>query len=244
MIRLCLFHLFFVATFFASAQAGKKPVVTSAATVSGRVTDGNSKPIANAKVVIENTLFYANYVYAVTNIDGYYSTPVPNGSWKASVRIEKTFAGKTYRFDLHPDDDAPFAGTKGAVRNFVWKITGPRPEGGFYGSDLAVYNQPGTSLLMDDVIVTLTPIGELINGSKGGVIQKSLVDIGGGEDGVRDIPLGQYKITAKTKAGKPLKIRLRNKGQYQDAYTALFEAGLTGVTYYKIVVQVTDPSEQ
>jgi hypothetical protein len=60
---------------------------------------------------------------------------------------------------------------------------------------------------------------------------------------VRDIPLGQYKITAKTKAGKQLKIRLRNKGNYQDSYTAIFEAGFTGITNYKIVVQVTDPTE-
>lgn len=213
-------------------------------TVKGRVTDGNGQPIAGAKVVIENTQFYASYVYATTNAGGYYTAQVPNGSWKASVRIEKTFGGKTYRFDLKPDDPSPFAGTAGAVRNFVWKISGPRPEGGFYGSDLAVYNQPGTALLMEDVMITLTPVGELINGSKGGVVQKGLTDIGGGEDGIRDIPLGQYKITAKNKNGKALTIRLRNKGDYQDSYTAVFEAGLTGVTQYKIVVQVTDPDEQ
>lgn len=242
----------FLAVFFidlllsASLYAAMNPDFTGLpkGTVKGRVTDGNNKPVAGVQVVIENTLFYASYVYAATNAEGYYSTQVPAGSWKASVRIEKTFAGKTYRFDLKPDDPSPFAGTTGATRNFVWKITGPRPEGGFYGSDLAVYNEPGTTLLMEDVTITLTPVGELINGSKGGVIQKSLVDIGGGEDGIQDIALGQYKITVKTKSGKALKIRLRNKGSYQDSYTAVFEAGLTGVTHYKIVVQVTDPDEQ
>lgn len=212
--------------------------------VKGRVTDGNGNAIAGATVVIENTQFYAGYVYATTDAEGYYSTGVPNGSWKASVRIEKTFGGKIYRFDLKPDDPSPFAGTAGAVRNFVWEIAGPRPEGGFYGSDLAVYNQPGTGLLMEDVRITLTPVGELINGCKGSVVQKGLTDIGGGEDGIRDIPLGRYKISAKNKNGKALKIRLRNKGDYQDSYTAVFEAGLTGVTQYKIVVQVTDPDEQ
>jgi hypothetical protein len=151
--------------------------------VKGRVTDGDNRPIVGAKVVIENTQFYADYVYATTNSDGYYSTSVPNGSWKASVRIEKKLAGKLYRIDLHPDDPAPFAGTKGAVRNFIWKISGPRSDGGFYGSDLAVCNEPGTVLLIEDVMVTLTPVGELINGTKGAVIQKSLTDIGGGEDG-------------------------------------------------------------
>jgi hypothetical protein len=213
--------------------------------VKGRVTDGANRPLSGVKVVIEHTVFYASYVYATTTADGYYSAKVPAGSWKASVRIEKSFGGKTYRIDLHPDDPSPFSGTTGAVRNFVWKVSGPRPEGGFYGSDLAVYNEPGTALMMEDVAIILTPVGESINGSKGGVIQKSLIDIGGGEDGIRDIPLGQYKITAFTKTnGRKLQIRLRNKGVYQDACTAVFEAGFTGVTTYKIVVQVKDAAEQ
>lgn len=244
MKKICFLLLlaFFSAGVFAGTHKSRYQTVEKGI-VKGRVTDGNNRPIAGAKVVIENTVFYASYVYATTNADGYYSTQVPNGSWKASVRIEKTFAGKKYRFDLHPDDDTPFAGTKGAIRNFVWKISGPRPEGGFYGSDLAVYNEPGTTLMLEDVVITLTPVGELINGSKGSVIQKSLTDIGGGEDGIRDIPLGKYTISARKADGKKLKIRLRNKGAYQDSYTAVFEAGLTGVTYYKIVVQVTDPEE-
>ncbi|HVF96390.1 MAG TPA: carboxypeptidase-like regulatory domain-containing protein [Flavisolibacter sp.] len=238
----------FISSFWLSAcansEATPQPSRTEKGIVKGRVTDGNDRPIAGAKVVIENTVFYASYVYATTNADGYYSAQVPAGSWKASVRIEKKFAGKTYRIDLHPDDPSPFAGTKGAVRNFVWRIKGPRPEGGFYGSDLAVYNEPGTRLLLEDVIITLTPVGELINGGKGGVIQKSLVDIGGGEDGIQDIPLGQYEIRANNKSGKKLLIRLRNKGDYKEDFTAFFEAGLTGVTQYKIVVQVKDPEEQ
>lgn len=241
--------LFLLLTSFCSqAQINKKTAAftnpVDKGVVKGRVTDGTGRGIAGAKVVIEHTQFYANYVFAVTAADGSYTTYVPVGSWKASVQIERTFIGKKYRFDLQPDDPAPFAGTTGAVRNFVWKTSGPRPEGGFYGSDLAVYTEPGTSLLMEDILITLTPVGELIDGAKGAVVQKSLIDIGGGEDGIRDIPIGQYKITATTKAGKALKIRLRNKGTYLDSYTTVFEAGFTGVTNYKVVVQVADPEEK
>lgn len=239
-----LFFLLLLADGLVSAVAA--PLVLpglwqgKAGLVKGRVADEKNNPIAGAKVVIENTVFYATYVYATTDKDGRYAAKVPNGSWNVSVRIEKSFAGKIYRFDLHPDDASPFAGTAGAVRNFVWKISGPRPEGGFYGSDLAVYNQPGTSLSLEDVVMTLTPVGELINGTKGDIVQKGLTDIGGGEDGVRDVPLGQYKITAAKKDGTTLKIRLRNKGNYADSYTAVFEAGFTGLTHYKIAVQVSE----
>lgn len=241
--------LTFLAASFAPARArnGWLPptIAQEKGTVKGRVTDGAGRGIAGAKVVIEHTQFYAHYVYAVTKADGSYSTAVPAGSWKASVQIERTFNGKKYRFDLQPDNPAPFAGTAGATRNFVWKISGPRPEGGFYGSDLAVYNEPGASLLIENVAVTLTPVDSLANGARGSVVQKNLVDIGGGEDGIRDIPLGAYRVTAKNKAtGKPLLIRLRNKGAYQPSLTATFEAGLTGITQYKLVVQVADPEEK
>jgi hypothetical protein len=208
--------------------------------VQGRVTDAQGKPMPNVKVVIENTVFYASYVHAVTNAQGQYKATVPNGSWKASARIEKSFAGKVYLFDLHPDNNEPFAGTAGATRNFVWKTSGKKPDGsGFYGSDIAVYGEPGFSFMMDDVELTLTPDGTIIDGSKGKTVTNSLTDIGGGEDGIRDIPIGKYSITAKLKAtGKTLQVRLRNKGSYSTTITGIFASGFTGLTNYQIVIQV------
>ena len=210
--------------------------------VKGRVTNAAGKPLANVKVVIENTVFYASYVYAVTNAAGNYRVSVPNGSWKASVKIEKLFAGKLYRFDLHPDNAAPFAGSDGAIRNFSWRLSGAKPDGtGFYGSQVAVYSEPGSSFGMNEVELTLAPDGLLADSSKGKVITKSLIDIGGSEDGIRDVPIGKYNITARNSAtGKPLQIRLRNKGNYADAVTGIFSSGFTGVTTYQIVVQVQE----
>lgn len=210
--------------------------------VKGRVTDATGKPLANVKVVIENTVFYASYIYTVTNTAGYYRVAVPKGSWKASVKIDKPFEGKLYHFDLHPDNEAPFAGSDGAIRNFSWKLNNEKPDGtGFYGGQVAVYSQPGSSFGMNEVELTLTPNGLLADGSKGKTITKTLIDIGGGEDGIRDVPIGKYNITARnTTTGKPLQVRLRNKGNYVNVLEAKFDSGFTGITTYQIVIQVQE----
>ena len=159
--------------------------------------------------------------------------------WHESTKL---FSGVSYQFDLHPDDSQPFAGSTGAVRNFTWLLSGQKPDGSrFYGSDLAVYNEPGSSLMMDEVEITLTPEGLLIDGNKGQAIVKSLTDIGGGEDGIRDIPIGKYTIGARNrKTGKPLQVRLRNKGSYGNQLNAIFTSGFTGITNYKIAIQVAE----
>ena len=213
--------------------------------VKGRVTDSQNKPMTNVNVVIENTVFHASYVYAKTNAAGDYSVSMPAGSWKAMVRINHPYLGKTYQFDLHPDDPSPFAGTTGAIRNFTWKLSGEKPDGtGFYGSDVAVYSQPGSSFSMEDVEITLTPDGTLADGSNGTSITKTLTDIGGGEDGIRDIPIGKYIITARNKTNsKSLQVRLRNKGEYQASVTGIFSSGYTGITNYQIPVQVQDKDD-
>jgi hypothetical protein len=97
---------------------------SSKGVVKGKVTYEDGTPIPNTRVVIENTIFYASDVFATTNAKGEYSVPVPIGSWKASVQIEKAFLGKKYKYDLHPDNPNSFAGVDGAVRNFTWKISG------------------------------------------------------------------------------------------------------------------------
>ena len=242
-------HSFFIAsvlTFTALiGNAADKLTAPEKGVVKGRVTDAHGKGIANVKVVIENTVFYASYFFTTTDTNGNYRTKVTAGSWKSSVRITRSFHGTPFLFDLHADNPNAFAGSDGAVRNFTWKIEGAKLDGtGFYGSDIAVYNQPGSSLLMDEVEITLTPVGSLIDGNKGKRIISGLSDIGGGEDGIRDIPIGKYNITAKNKNnGKPLLVRLRNKGLFAQQLTSTFTACFTGVTNYKIVIQVQDKDE-
>ncbi|MGZ5246278.1 MAG: carboxypeptidase regulatory-like domain-containing protein [Flavitalea sp.] len=205
----------------------------------GTVKYANGNPIANAQVVIENTVLYNSYVHATTNAQGFYSTAVPAGSWKPSVVITKEFMDHTYSFDLHPDNAAPFAGTSGGTRNFTWKLSGAKPSGGFYGANVGVYGEPGEVLAMEDVELTLTPDGLLADGSQGQIITRSLIDIGGGEDGICDVPIGKYIITAKNKStNQSLQIRKRNTGEYAASYTGPFTSGFTGSTTYQIIIQV------
>jgi len=208
--------------------------------VKGHVVDTKGNPIANAKVVIENTVLYASYVHATTDGDGFYNTTVPNGSWKVSVQIEKQYLGVNYKFDLHPDNANPFSGSESAERNFSWKLAGAKPEGaGYYGGYVMLYNEPGSVFDIQDVELTLIPVDLLVDGSNGQHIIKKTTKVGGGEDGIADVPLGKYKISAwNTATGESLQVRLRNNGDYSSSIAALFGSGFTGVTTYQIVVQV------
>ena len=197
-------------------------------------------PIANQKVVIENTILYASYVFATTNSRGEYSVPVPIGSWKASVQIEKEFLGKKYKYDLHPDNPNSFAGVDGAVRNFTWKISGAKPDGGYYGSPVKAYGDLLSFINMQDVELTLTPDGVLIDGSAGTVIKKRLIDVGGGEYGIDDVPVGRYIITARNAvANQSLQVRIRNTGNYANSVTGIFNSDFQLPDFlYHIVTEV------
>lgn len=194
--------------------------------VKGVVKYADGSPIVNAKVVIENTILYASYVYATTNARGEYSTTVPIGSWKAWVQIEKEFLDKKYKYDLHPDNPNAFAGYDGAIRNFTWKISGPKPDAGYYGSPVKAYPELMSGINIQDVELTLTPDGAHIDGTMGSVITKRLIDVGAGEYGIDDVPIGRYNITAKNiVTGQPLEIRIRNTGSYSDSVTGVFNSG-------------------
>lgn len=207
--------------------------------VKGRVTDANGNAIPDVKLVVEHTVYYGTYIYATTNQDGYYKVSIPTGGWQVTAQLERSIAGQTYTFDLHPDNITPFTGTTGAVRNFTWKLSGTRPGGGFYGSSVAVYPEPGSPLQLDNIELILYPEGTLADGSTGSTITKSLTDIGGGEDGVNDIPIGKYTIKARNKlTSEALQLRIRNTGSYAGSATGIFKAGYTGSTQYQIQVQV------
>ena len=207
--------------------------------VKGRVTDTRGNGIANVKLVIEHTVYYGRYVFATTDQHGYYKTSVPNGSWQVTSQLERELNGQTYRFDLHPDDPSAFAGTSGAIRNFTWKLQGAKPGGGFYGSSVAIYPEPGTFPDLSELEITLIPVGMLADGSVGAVITSSLTDIGGGEDGIPDIPIAKYRVTARNKTSNTaLLIRLRNSGNYANSVEGIFKSGYTGSTQYQLVLQV------
>ncbi|MGO1719223.1 MAG: carboxypeptidase-like regulatory domain-containing protein [Luteimonas sp.] len=177
----------------------------------GTVVDTRGNPIAGAKILLDNTVFYASYINGSTAEDGTYRLKVQPGAWRAYASIRKDYNGRTYSLELHPDSIDSFDET-GAVRNFVWKLEGRKQDNdwGYYGGLVKVFNETGF-YEMENVEITLVPDGPLIDGSTG----RTLV-LRSGDNYWRqlayleDIPIGRYAVTAALMDGdtrQPLKLR-------------------------------------
>jgi hypothetical protein len=212
--------------------------------VTGKVTDATGRPLANAEVVANNTQFYNNKV-AKTDANGRYRIELENGSWYMRASVKVPYAGQPSQFDLLPDNPGAFAGSEGAVCNFKWQLSGPRTgefgDGGNYGGSVAVFrggNDWGFDLA--EVELTMTPI-VLADGTKGEVVRKSLTGIEGGDDGIADIPIGRYRVTARnTQSGRVMQIRVRNAGQsFQSSVTTDFKVVV--ISRYRVELEVGFP---
>ena len=179
----------------------------------GEIIDTSRNPIAGVEVAIENTLVgYHATANGVTDTNGRYRIQLPTvGTFHASAYLNKEFNGKHYKIDLHCDSNDAF-GNEGAVRNFQWKLTGikPNPSDGYYGSTLELYNEPGLFIDENNIVLTLTPVGSLIDGSAGITIIASPVVTSFAS--LFDIPLGKYNVSA-TFEGTPLKLKILDSNE-------------------------------
>lgn len=205
----------------------------------GRVVDTQGNPIAGADIVLNNTQFYNHNILGQTDAEGFYQLELTPGSWYVRATIEVPYDNRTYILDLHPETDGAFAGTEGAVRNFHWKLSGPKPTefggGGFYGGSVEIMGSLNF-FDVEGVALTLEPVAALIDGSIGQTVQLN-------PEGniLEDVPLGKYKISARyVPENRPMKIRIRNKNQaFSDTVTDSFEPAYAGATgSYKITVEV------
>ncbi len=208
-----------------AAGEGPTPYVAS-----GRLTDARGAPLAGVTVVLDNQLLHGSYVTATTGGDGRYRADLPPVAvtWAASARMTRVFEGARYELPLAPVDPSAFAGNAGGVRDFVWRVRGAAPDGGWYGSPVVVYTSlDDLDLDARSVEVTLTPVGPLIDGSAGEPIVARPAATGDGM-AVEDVPIGRYTITAREVAGggapRPLRLRVRNRGEYAGALVAGFAA--------------------
>ena len=180
--------------------------------VSGIVTDTKGKPIANATIVINNATWYNKNIVLRSDANGKYSYKMPaSDSWYVRGTFDVTYNNRTYTLDLHPDYAGSFAGTDGKVVNLQWKLTGEIPKDfgrdGYYGGSIEIdagYNMSD----LKDVSITLTPSGNLIDGSTGQTITKTITDYNGSY-AIRDVPLGRYQVMVK-RNNQPMHIVFRN----------------------------------
>ncbi|RKH32288.1 carboxypeptidase-like regulatory domain-containing protein [Corallococcus sicarius] len=220
--------------------------------MSGKVVDARGQPMQGVVVVADNTMIYDTNALGTTGSDGTYRIDVssPAGTWHASATHKVQYNSRSYTFDLDPNDDAVFAGNEGAVRNFTWKLSGKRPDLGFYGGFVAVYvdqlldpADPEQPITSDDIELTLTPNGKLVDGSDGAPITKKLVRTPDG-DAVEDVPVGRYTVTARYaqagKAVRPMQVRIKDTGDYANSVTADFEVLVT--TRHQILLNAQLPT--
>ena len=65
----------------------------SSAAISGKITDAAGHSLQNAKVTLEHTVWYDDYVFAVTDNNGQYTAQLPDkpeGTWTAKAQLERT----------------------------------------------------------------------------------------------------------------------------------------------------------
>ncbi|MCP3140545.1 carboxypeptidase-like regulatory domain-containing protein [Pyxidicoccus xibeiensis] len=220
--------------------------------MTGRAVDARGTPLAGVKVWADNTLLYNTNAGATTGTDGTYRIDVrqPAGTWHASATLQRQYNGRSYTFDLDPSDDSVFAGNAGAVRNFTWRLSGKRPELGSYGGFVVAYvsqlldpADPSRGIDSEDIELTLTPDGKLVDGSDGAPITKKLARTGDG-DAVEDVPVGRYRITARYvqegKAPRPMQVRVRDTGEPASSVTADFETVVGSAQRIELELQLPE----
>jgi len=201
--------------------------------VSGKVVDAQGKPVAGAKILLDNTLLYASYITTSTDKDGKYSVKLPGGEynvWKAYGSLKKEYHGKTYTLDLHPENTETFDGA-GGIRNFQWKLSGkiPDDEFNYYGGSIRI--SPATGSIIpnnEQIIVVIEPDGPLIDGSKGETLTIPYGDTHWFDEvEIKDIPIGRYKaITVYHDETGDYLLNMRSletDGSLQDVLTFDFE---------------------
>ncbi|BCW87905.1 hypothetical protein sos41_10370 [Alphaproteobacteria bacterium SO-S41] len=201
MAKLNLIALAFAAALSGTTALAQMPAIQEQAEkgfVFGKVTDKAGNPLGGVQMFIDG--IGDNNMQVTTKADGTYRARLAFGAYRALATLEKEYDGQTFKIELKPDTTDSFDAEDGAVRNFIWELTGKKPSPGMgtYGAYLYV-NVSTDNMYVEDtenLTYTLTPVGPLIDGSTGQTIVRQ-----GGEAGteaygkILDIPTGRYIIT-------------------------------------------------
>ncbi|PYE51074.1 carboxypeptidase-like regulatory domain-containing protein [Deinococcus yavapaiensis] len=210
---------------------GTASSAAATATMTGIVRNSAGQPVPGASIFAGHTVYFNTNLLAKSGADGRYRIDLngPAGSYYAGGQVTATLDGHRYTFDLLPDSTAPFNVTKGAVRNFTWKLTGTKPDGQKVGATVTVYADffdPGLLDWIPNIELILTPTGPRIDGSPGVEVRGTIKQTPDGQEGLVDVPLGRYAISARyvPKGGSPVKltIRARNNGEFGPSVASFF----------------------
>lgn len=189
--------------------------------VKGKVLTSDGRPVSGARIIISSVIWYNENTVATTGAEGTYSKKLAgldSDAFYAYASIQKDYNGKRYTMDLHPESTDDFFPADGAVRNFIWKLTGPQVgrSTGIYGGQVTVASEPGAFYDFTNVTLTMVPQGALIDGSNGSTITMKVPN-----SQKLEVPIGRYLISAVyAPAGqgqKTMKIRLSDTGSYNNS---------------------------
>lgn len=208
-----------------SSQELKKGIV------SGKVIDPSGKPLAGVKIYAGHDTYYNTNVLTVSNEKGEYQLDLrgqPAGTWSIHGDVVKNYNQQTYRFRLDPENSDPVTTSDGGVRNLAWKLKGLIPgsaQDNRLGGYITMMQEGVEYLPLNEIEFKLEPIGTLVDGSQGEIMvqraEQFPTNLTGlyNYEGLRDIPVGRYKITAthRPAGGKVYKLKLARR--YAPAYT-------------------------
>jgi hypothetical protein len=230
--------------------------------VVGTITNSKGKPLSGALVRVGGIVNGGNLGSFETQTDakGNYKLQVPNGYYHVNAWVFPKYQGVQSSLPLYPVDKDKIKeqfSQDGIVKDFIWKISGPMPvkhpvldPNEYYGGVIIFSGQDinSTKALSDPpagsiIEFTLTPVGPLIDGSKGKVItrkkklSKSLMNLNPTQEHrlVFDIPIGKYKITAKVtepnQKSRSLRMATRKTPTYASTVTVTFQGYGDGTPY-------------
>jgi hypothetical protein len=223
-----------------------KPEKPQEGTVKGKVTDKYGNPVANAEIVASSTDWHNQTSTGYTDANGNYSFQLPTGvaagSYTASGTVTVKYHNKNFVMPLYEKNSKVFSAYEGAVRDFSFRLTGLRKAdendpNGLLGATLEVHHD-FDAVNAEDIEITLDPVGPLVDGSTG----DKLVSMLPAQDyRIRDIPVGNYKITARNKStGEKLGVTIQGSlKSYAPSITSVFEpADFIGSGFFELVIVV------
>lgn len=206
------------------------PATSEQGIVQGRVVDEQGKGVANAEIIANSTDYHNKTTTGYTDARGNYRFKLPTGiaegSYTVSGSLTVKYHSKNYKMALYQEDTRVFSAYDGAVRNFVFRLTGKRtvdddatstPLGG----TLEIYHDVN-NVVFENIELTLEPDGPLVDGRAG---KKIVLMMPKGDYHLKDIPIGKYKISARdTVTGQPLGVSIQDSSKdYAPSVTGLFE---------------------
>ncbi|MBZ9749886.1 hypothetical protein K7W42_03305 [Deinococcus sp. HMF7604] len=182
--------------------------------MTGTVRNDKGNPIAGVEVFADHTAFYNMNAVGKTDAQGRYRIPLAQqpGTWNAGAYLRGEVGGQPFEVRLSPDNDTPFDGSKGAVRDFTYKASNA-PSGKVY----TYLSHSNVEVDYDQLEFTFTPDGPNAAGSTAPFSVKNKPGYG-----MPDVPLGRYKVSAtQVLNGVKQPLLLSSRGQQKASLIVL-----------------------